>query len=88
MNPLTESKYPDGLPLSRQHIAEIKADLDAGRTPQIIWLGVYPKEAIMATMIFYELEDEYNMGRLTWAQFANGVSGVAREFLGEGERTC
>lgn len=73
---------PDSLPLSRQHIAEIKADLDAGRTPQIIWLGVYPVEAIMATMIFYELEDEYSAGNLTWSQFANGADGVAREFLG------
>lgn len=66
--------------LSRQHINEIKADIDAGRVPQIVWLGVYPREAIMAAMIFYALEDEYNSRRLTWAEFASGALATTEAF--------
>lgn len=68
--------------LSRETIAEIKADLDAGRTPQLIWFG-YSTDVIMATMIFYELEDEYNVGNLNWPQFARGTLAISKAFLGD-----
>lgn len=68
--------------LSRQEIEEIKSDFDAGRVPQIVFLGVYPKDCIMAMMIFYVLEDEYNAGRLPLRQFAEAWAGVSEVFFG------
>ena len=67
------------LPLSRQEISEIKADLDAGRMPWLVWIG-YPTDVILMTMLFYELEDRYTDGKLTWPQFAHGVLGTTQAF--------
>lgn len=67
------------LPISRQEIAEIKATLDTGRVP--LQVELYSADVIMGTMLFYELEDEYNADRLSWPEFASGALKVSKMFL-------